>query len=144
MTSVSKDELDSQHLLVLYAVNKAPNGVPTKTHFQKMMYLVLKALGNDPRTSAGYVPDYYGPYSAFVDQWRSALLDYGYLVKNSKERITINPEVQPIVDSIHFPDIMTEKKVESIAEFVNSLTYNQLLLFIYSDDIDKMEGMTER
>ena len=144
MIRVSKEELDPQHLLVLYAVNKAPNGVPTKTHYQKMMYLILKALGNDPRVSAGYVPDHFGPYSASVDQWRSALLEYGYLEKNSKERITVNPEVQSEVDSIHFPDLMTARKIESISEFVNSLTYNQLLLYIYSDDIDKKEGMTER
>ena len=108
-----------------------------------MMYLVLKALGNDPRTSAGYVPDHYGPYSAFVDQWRSALLDYGYLKRNSSERITINPEVQSDVDSIHFPDKIKARKIENISEFVNSLTYRQLLLYIYSEDVIKNEGMTE-
>ena len=144
MVCVSQEELDPQHLLVLYAVNKAPYGVPTKTHYQKMMYLVLKALGNDPRTSAGYVPDHYGPYSAFVDQWRSALLDYGYLKRNSSERITINPEVQSDVDSIHFPDKIKARKIENISEFVNSLTYRQLLLYIYSEDVIKNEGMTEQ
>ncbi len=143
MVSVSKTELDPAHLLVLYAVNKAPNGVPTKTHYQKMMYLVLKALGNDPRKSAGYIPDHYGPYSAFVDQWRNALIEYGYLKKNSKERITINPEVKSEIESIKFPDEKKAKKIENISEFVNSLTYNQLLLYIYYDDIEKKEGMTE-
>jgi len=144
MVSVSKSELDPQHLLVLYAVNKAPKGVPTKTHYQKMMYLVLKALGNDPRKSADYVPDHFGPYSPMVDQWRSALVEYGYLIKNSRERININPEVQKDVDLIHFPDRMKARKIESIAEFINSLTYRQLLLYIYSDDLKKNEGMTDR
>lgn len=141
--SVSKDELDYEHLVVLYAVNKAPNGVPTKTHYQKMMYLVLKALGNNPSESAGYIPAHYGPYSADVEQWRDALIEYGYLKKNSKERITINPEVKSEIDSLKFPDKKTAKKVDNISEFINSLTYNQLLLYIYNEDLEKKEGMTE-
>ena len=143
MVNVAKQELDPQHLLVLYAVNKAPRGVPTKTHYQKMMYMVLKALGNDPRQSAGYIPDHYGPYSAMVDQWRSALIEYGYLDKNSDERITINLEIKPDVDKISFQNAEVARSIESISEFVNTLTYRQLLLYIYSDDIENNVGMTE-
>lgn len=63
MPNVPKDKLDDEHIIVLYAVNKAPNGIPTKTHYQKMMYLIIKALGNNPKTSAEYIPHYFGPYS---------------------------------------------------------------------------------
>ena len=105
MVSVSKDELDPQHILVLYAVNKSPHGVPTKTHYQKMMYLVLKALGNDPIKSAGYIPDHFGPYSSFVDQWRTALIDYGYLDKNSEEKRPIASMVKIMTLLLTFDEI---------------------------------------
>lgn len=35
MPNIPKEMLELELLLVLYAVDKAPNGVPTKTHFQK-------------------------------------------------------------------------------------------------------------
>jgi len=143
MPSVSKEELGPEHMLVLYAVNKAPNGVPTKTHYQKMIYLALKALKNDPKTGAAYRPHHYGPYSAIVEGWRDELINTGYLVKNSAERIRIDPQVKNDVERIRFGDELTTMKIDEIARFVCSLTYDELLLFIYADDVQKGEGMSE-
>jgi len=143
MPTVKKEELNDEHVLVLYAVNKAPNGVPTKTHYQKMMYLILKALGNDPKTSAGYAPNHYGPYSHTVEDWKDVLITAGYLTKNSNERVSISPDVQRDVDSIKFLDEITQTKIENIVNFVCSLSYEELLLYIYSDDLQKGEGMLE-
>ena len=143
MPSVSKEELGQEHMLVLYAVSKAPNGVPTKTHYQKMMFLVLKALNNDPRTGAGYRPHLYGPFSAMAEAWRDDLLSAGYLIKNTAERIRIEPSVKNDVESIKFKDDLTRMKIDEIAEFICSLTYDELLLYIYADDVQKGEGMSE-
>ena len=142
MPKIPKDQLDMEMILTLYAVNKAKAGVPTKTHFQKMMYLVLKALGNDPRTGAGYVPHHFGPYSPVVDSWRDILIESGYLVKNTKERITISPDVQDDVDKITFNDRLMEMKITNIVEFICSLTYEELILYIYTSDVQKNEDMT--
>lgn len=143
MPNVPKEKLNKEHLIVLYAVNKATDGVPTKTHYQKMMYLIIKALGNDPKTSAGYAPNHYGPYSYQVEDWRGVLLNAGYLEKNTAERIRIPADVKEDVDKISFKNTFLEQKIDSIVEFVNSLAYNELLLYIYSDDILKGEGMSE-
>ena len=143
MPTIAREELGPEHLLVLYAVNKVPNGVPTKTHYQKMMFLAIKALGNDPKTGAGFRPHHFGPYSAMVDSWRDELIGSGYLVKNSAERIQIHPNVKEDVKGITFQDELAMMKIDEIAEFVCSLTYDELLLYIYSDDVQKGEGMSE-
>ncbi len=142
MPSIPKEQLDPEMVLVLYAVSRSPDGVPTKTHYQKMMYLILKALGNDPRTSAGYVPHHYGPYSPVVDSWRDVLIDTGYLRKNSREKITVAPDVMQDVRGITFDDPLAEMKIDSISRFINSLSYDELILYIYTDDEAKNEGMT--
>ena len=113
MPKVRKELLGNEDMLVLYAVNKAPDGVPTKTHYQKMMYLILKAMNNDPR-SAGYAPNHFGPYSHEVNSWREMLIENGYLNKNSKERIFINPEAKKDVDNISFPDELLAQKINNI------------------------------
>jgi len=143
MPTVAKEELNPEHLLVLYAVNKAPKGVPTKTHYQKMMFLALKALGNDPKTSAGFRPHHFGPYSAMVEGWSDELINTGYLIKNSEERISVNPTVKADVDTIRFEDELTTMKITELAEFLCSLSYKELLLCIYADDVQKGEGMSE-
>jgi len=142
MPSVSKEELDKEHMLVLYAVNKAPDGIPTKTHYQKIIYLVLKALKNDPKV-AGYRPHRFGPYSARAECWRDELIDAEYLIKNSVDRVRINPIVKNDVDRITFKDVLTMIKINEIVEFICSLSYDELLLFIYADDVQKGEGMSE-
>lgn len=142
MPNIPKEQLDPELLLVLYAVDKAPDGIPTKTHYQKMMYLILKAMGNDPRSGAGYVPHHFGPYSPVVEGWRDVLIGSGYLVKNTHERIRVSPEAREDAGCITFDDPVLELKIRSIVEFVCSLTYEELILFIYTDDILKKEGMT--
>ena len=142
MPNIPKEMLDPELLLVLYAVDKAPNGVPTKTHFQKMMYIVLKVLENDPRSTAGYVPHHFGPYSPVVESWRSILIDSGYLVKTSEERVRIHPDVKEDVKKITFDDDLLELKITNVVRFVCSLNYDELILFIYTDDVLKKEGMT--
>ena len=144
MPTVRKEDLGPEHRLVLYAVNKSVNGVPTKTHYQKMMFLTLKALGNDPKTGAGFRPHHYGPYSAIVEGWRDELINTGYLIKNTEERVKIDPEIKKDVDMIRFPNELTAMKIDEIVRFVSSLTYDELLLFIYSDDVQKGEGMSEK
>jgi len=143
MPTVKKEELGPEHMLVLYAVNRAPNGIPTKTHYQKIMYLALKALGNDPKTGAGYRPHHFGPYSAMVDSWREELITTGYLFKNSAERIRLDPRIESDVNRISFKDSLTMMKIDEVVKFVSSLTYDELLLYIYSDDVQKKEGMSE-
>lgn len=143
MPVLNKEELDKEQVLTLYAVNRAPKGVPTKTHYQKMMYLIIKALGNDPRDTAGYRPHHFGPYSDMVEDWRDSLIENGWLAKNSHERITIPESLKQQVDRISFPDPVVAAKVDSIVRFICSLTYNEVLLYVYADDVAKGEGMTD-
>jgi predicted HTH domain antitoxin len=143
MPTIAKEDLGQEHLLVLYSVNKAPNGVPTKTHYQKMMFLALKALGNDPKTGAGFRPHHFGPYSAMVDSWRDELINTGYLVKNSAERIKVEPLIKNDVGGIKFQDELTMMKIDEVVKFICSLSYDELLLSIYADDVLKGEGMSE-
>ena len=130
-------------MLVLFAVNRAPDGVPSKTHYQKIIYLILKALKNDPKTGAGFRPHHFGPYSAMVDSWRDELLITGYLVKNTNERIWIDPTVKEDVDKIEFKNELTGMKIGEIVKFICSLSYDELLLCIYADDVQRGEGMSE-
>ena len=144
MPNLDKSELDDGQKLTLYVVNKAPNGVPTKTHYQKMMYLVLKAMGNDPRVAALYRPHHFGPYSDMADEWRESLIQSGWLDKNSKERVSVPPSVKKDVDKLRISDSYTDLKVDSIVRFISSLTTDEVLLYIYTEDVNKNEGMTDQ
>jgi len=139
---LAKNELDSEQILTLYAVNRAPDGVPTKTHYQKMMYLILKAMGNNPQ-NAGYRPHHFGPYSDVVENWRDTLIENGWLDKNSAERVTVPAELKSDVDRISFPDQILNVKIDSIVKFICSLTHDEVLLYVYTDDVTKGEGMTK-
>ena len=142
MPNIPKEMLEPELLLVLYAVDKAPNGVPTKTHFQNMMYVVLKATDNDPRSAAGYVPHHLGPYSPVVESWRDTLIDSGYLEKGSGEKVRIHPDVRVDVGGITFDDELLELKITNVVRFVCSLDYDELILYIHTDDVLKKEDMT--
>ena len=143
MPNMDKSELDQGHILTLYVVNKASEGIPSKTHFQKIMYLIAKSMGNDPRSTLMYRPHYFGPYSEIVADWRETLIESGWLNKNNDERVTIPPFLKSEVDRIDFGDPMVRIRIESIVESLTSLSHDELLLLIYADDIARNEGMTE-
>ncbi|MDR1404780.1 MAG: hypothetical protein LBJ20_04345 [Candidatus Methanoplasma sp.] len=144
MASVTIEELDQPHILALYAVNKATKGVPTKTHFQKIIYLIFKALGRKPE-DAQFRAYHYGPYSDMVDDWREDLIFWGYLKKSSgSEVIRISPDMKEAVDAITPPNELAGFKIKEIVEFVCSLSWEELLLLIYTDDVRKNENMSSK
>lgn len=137
---LSKNDLDKGQVLTLYVVNKAPHGVPTKTHLQKIMYLTIKAMGQDPVKAAGYRAHHFGPYSADVEGWRESLIDARWLTKNSGERVSIPDDLKDEVSRIRPDDSFLDAKVDNIVKFICSLTNDEMLLYVYTDDLNRNNG----
>ncbi|WII09715.1 hypothetical protein O8W32_02510 [Methanomassiliicoccales archaeon LGM-DZ1] len=134
MVGLSIEDLDSRQMLMLYAVNKAPNGVPTEMHLQKIMYLTIKAMGQDPVKAVGYRAHYYGPFSSEVDGCRESLIDAGWLRKNAGEKVSIPDEVRDTVSRIKPADGFLDAKIGSIVDFICSMNTEEMLMYIYADD----------
>jgi predicted HTH domain antitoxin len=78
-----------------------------------------------------------------VESWRDELINTGYLVKNKEEKVWVDPIIKDDVNTIRFQDELTTKKIDEVVGFVCSLTYDELLLYVYVDDVQKGEGMSE-
>jgi hypothetical protein len=135
--------LDLARTLALYAIGKAPDGVPSDAHYQRIMYLALKILGKDPVRDAQYGAHKHGPYSYTVDGWKRELLETGRLMKDEgSERVHVNPKIAGDVSKISPPDSLKGLMIKDAVEFLCSLTNDELLLVAYADDSINGEGMS--
>ena len=76
MGMMDKKGLCEGQMLMIYAIGNAPDGVPTRTHLQLIMYLALRTLRKSI-DDAGYRPGRLGPRSDTVEGWRDALVRDG-------------------------------------------------------------------
>lgn len=143
MTENPTDSLSPEQRLLLFAVSKAPEGVPTETHLQYMMYKVLKAKGDDPRTTAGYAPDSLGPYSREIDSLSAHLLESGFLIRRHDGSILVAPMERAEIEEDGTYGRMLEDKISGIVGFVCSLSFEELILHICTDDAVQNESMVK-
>lgn len=138
MAKVSLDELCDLDLFILYTLNKSESGIPSETHYQKIMFQAMKILGKNPE-EVGYVPHYYGPNSHLMDEKKDSLLMLGYL-DSKGNGVDIDPSEKKTISRINPPTPDLSFKLELMVEKLCSFKNDELLLVIYYDDLKTTNG----
>ena len=115
-------------LLLLGANDSEP--VPSNIHFQKEMYLLQK-LFPELADETDYEPYFLGPYSEIVDSEAEELKSSGLIqIVSGKFRLTSEGEkIHSVVKQ--GSNAKEIQKSEEFKEFLNDLTKDELLAFIY-------------
>ncbi len=139
MASVPVTSLDQMSKLILYTIDSTETKSISNTHLQKIIFQILRMLKQDPK-DYGYRPHHYGPYSDSVNENKESLESIGYLkpirngngvcmtddAKRSSSELRMNPD--------------TEFRIRCISEDYSKLSNDELLLTIYSDDLEGTGG----
>ena len=115
-------------LLLLGAKDSEP--IPGSVHLQKEMYLLQKIIP-ELADETDYEPDFLGPHSEIVSDEVEQLESSG-MVSAKMDRIELTPDGSKAVDMIK--QLLDEKemqKIEEFKEFLNDLTRDELLTFVY-------------
>ena len=139
MNSVSLDDLSSLDLFILYTLNKSESGIPSETHYQKIMFQAVKILGKNPE-DFGYAPHTHGPYSHMMSEEKNSLLMLGYL-NDDNGSIIINTFEMEMISKIDPSVFNASFKLELMVEKLCSFTSDELLLMTYCDDLAETNGM---
>lgn len=138
MTSVPIEKLDQLSLLILYAINATDNKAVDETHIQKIMFQAMKVMKIDPEV-VGYRAHHLGPYSDNIKEEVKSLKSLGFITeKNDKMEIT--ESVKDEVSKIKPPSEEAGFKIRNVARDLSKLKNDELLLMIYSDDMDSHDG----
>lgn len=124
-------EDDEIHKYIILLVGAGDEPVHGKVKLQKMIFMLAESI-KDLNDEADYEPYYYGPYSETVDYECKYLENVGILqVRSNKICLTnIGENIMKKIGK------KTENKrlreIESCKEFLNDLTNNELLAYIYT------------
>ena len=121
-------ELDVTILNLLKAFNQTP--VKGKTLFQKELFLIAK-YDDSIWDDTDFIPHIYGPYSEPVENSANNLVALG-LIKEQNNSYSLTEQGQKIIQEFHKErpkDIL--EAIEDFKLFLNDLTQDELLLFIY-------------
>jgi uncharacterized protein YwgA len=138
MASVSVDKLGQLPLLILYAINATDGKAVNEVHLQKIMFQTMKILKADPE-DAGYRAHYYGPYSDVIKEEEKSLESLGFITEKNN-RMEISESVKDEVSKIKPPSEEAGFKIKMVAEDLSKLENDELLLMIYSDDLELHDG----
>lgn len=139
MASVPVASLDEISKLILYAINSTESKSLDDTHLQKIIFQILKLLKKNPE-DFGYRPHYYGPYSDAINENKESLKSMGYLESTSRGKgvcMTDDAKHSSLELKIR-PDIGF--RISCISEDFSKLSNDELLLTIYSDDLQRTGG----
>ncbi|MDO5861881.1 MAG: hypothetical protein Q4Q58_03700 [Thermoplasmata archaeon] len=123
---------------IMYIAEKVPDGIPSRTHLQVIVYYALKALGMDT-DEAGFVCGHQGPHSRFIEDCCDALVDDGCLVEESDGRLRVSAVC--VTPGIPPSDPLDASKAESLIRYLSRLSSEELLLHVFTDDAVVENGM---
>jgi len=138
MASVPVGELDDLMRLILYSVNATYGKALDDTHLQKIIFQILKIIDADPE-AFDYRPHLYGPYSDAVEEEKKSLEEIGYLIERNGKIHIVESEIKN-VSLIKPPSAEYGFRIENIIRDLDALSVQELLLMIYSDDIESTGG----
>ena len=125
------DSLSDLGIAVLHLLHaRGSSAVRGDVAFQKELFLIanyIERVGDD----ADFIPHIFGPYSEPAEVALVELISLG-LVEKSRGHYTITPEGVLVWESVRsaFSDNETAA-IEDFKAFINDLTGDELLLFIY-------------
>lgn len=138
MVSVSVEDLEQVHRLMLYVLNNNGKQPVGNTHLQKIMFQTIRILGKNPK-SLKYEPNKFGPYSSLVEEKKRNLKDTGYL-EEKRGRYYIHSDAEKEISKIKPPSESIGFKLGKISSYLSNLDDDELLLYIYVDDLNNTNG----
>lgn len=138
MASVPVGELDDLMRLILYSVNATDGKAMYGTHLQKIIFRILKIIDADPETF-DYRPHFYGPHSDAVEEEKKSLEEIGYLTERNGKIHIVESEAEN-VGLIKPPSAEYGFRIKTMIRDLDALSRPELLLMIYSDDIESTGG----
>ena len=119
--------------LLIYARGTARRdneGIPSRTHLQKEMFLLLKETVFQKEDWYKFVPHYYGPFSRELDNDLNELVASGLV--NESTGFALTPEGFKDADALwNTLDQSHKTALSSIKERYNRLTSEKLLDYVY-------------
>jgi len=125
------NKLDDIHNVMILLANADDEPIRGQLKLQKMIYLLADRL-DEIREQTDYGSDMLGPYSEFVDEEYNFLKDIGVFSSNPKS-IFLTSEGKDVAKELaakEKPHVI--KYIQDFKKFLNDLTSNELLCFVYS------------
>lgn len=133
---------DIQSIIILLA--KAENTpIKGRTWLQKEMFLLADRV-EKIRDDASYEPDLMGPYSDVIEEELIQLENLG-IVSIDDNKISITPsgkQIAKILEKKESADVL--QYIKDYKEFLNDLSQDELLCFVYSSRPDMTEESVKR
>ena len=133
---------DIQSIIILLA--KAENTpIKGRTWLQKEMFLLAERV-EKIREDASYEPDLMGPYSDVIEEELIQLENLG-IVSIDDNKISITPSgkrIAKILEKKESVDVL--QYIKDYKEFLNDLSQDELLCFVYSARPDMTEESVKR
>lgn len=121
-------DLDVTILNLLASLNNSP--IKGKVLFQKEVFLIAK-FDEEMWNDADYVPHFYGPYSEPVENSANNLIALGLIKEKDNAYLLTENGLKILQDFNKEKPNAIKEAIEDFKEFLNDLTNDELLLFIY-------------
>ena len=133
---------DELHKFIILLANANGESIKGRTKLQKMMYLLSDKI-EEIKEQSSYDADNYGPYSEVVDEEERYLEQIGVLT-NSPGEIALTETGKEIAQEMSKnEDEKILKVLNEYKKFLNDMTGNELLAYIYSAYPDMTEESVE-
>lgn len=133
---------DELHKFIILLANANGESIKGRLKLQKMMYLLSDKI-EVIKEQSSYDADNYGPYSEVVDEEEQYLEQIGVLTSSPGE-IALTKTGKEIAQELYKnEDEKTLKVLNEYKKFLNDLTSNELLAYIYSAYPDMTEESVE-
>lgn len=133
---------DELHKFIILLANANGESIKGRTKLQKMMYLLSDKI-EEIKEQSSYDADNYGPYSEVVDEEEQYLEQIGVLTSSPGE-IALTETGKEIAQELSkHEDEKTLKVLDEYKKFLNDMTGNELLAYIYSAYPDMTEESVE-
>ena len=133
---------DELHKFIILLANANGESIKGRTKLQKMMYLLSDKI-EEIKEQSSYDADNYGPYSEVVDEEEQYLEQIGVLTSSHGEIALTKTGKEIAQEMSKNEDEKILKVLNEYKKFLNDMTGNELLAYIYSAYPDMTEESVE-
>ena len=133
---------DELHKFIILLANANGESIKGRTKLQKMMYLLSDKI-EEIKEQSSYDADNYGPYSEVVDEEERYLEQIGVLTSSHGEIALTEAGKEIAQEMSKNEDEKILKVLNEYKKFLNDMTGNELLAYIYSAYPDMTEESVE-
>ena len=133
---------DELHKFIILLANANGESIKGRLKLQKMMYLLSDKI-EEIKEQSSYDADNYGPYSEVVDEEERYLEQIGVLTSSPGEIALTETGKEIAQEMSKNEDEKILKVLDEYKKFLNDMTGNELLAYIYSAYPDMTEESVE-